>query len=93
MLAQKEPVIKLNKNYPKTWACSICGFEISDEFCAKSNKSECPECAGEICFKNRKHTVKNGFCLSCNERVKQQIEYQRWINHKLPFCDVKIQRD
>jgi len=91
MLAQREPVIKMNENYPKTHACSVCGFEISDEFCSKSDKNLCSECGGDICFNNKKHSVVNGFCLKCGTLVKHQIEYQRWINNKLPFCDVKVQ--
>ena len=96
MLAQKEPVIKLNKNQMQTRACSICGFEIDDEFCAKTNRVECPECAGEICFKDRKHKVifkfDKPYCTVCNNFVKDQESYQRWINHKLPDCRVEIER-
>ena len=79
-----------------TRACSVCGIEISDDYCSKTDKNRCDECAGEVCFEDRKHKVikkgKHYFCTACNEFIKDNIKYQRWINYNLPDVNVKIEK-
>jgi hypothetical protein len=84
MFAHKEPKIIVNENYSKDTACTICGQAVL-------NRKLCPECAGEVCFNNEKHIVVDGYCEVCNQDIKKQEKYQRWVNSNLPFCDVKIQ--
>jgi predicted RNA-binding Zn-ribbon protein involved in translation (DUF1610 family) len=92
MLAMKAPSFKENKDWKMPRACTICGFEISDEFHSKRDKNLCPECGKDVCFKDRKHQVKDGICLTCGVPIESQESFQRWINTKLPFCDAKIQK-
>lgn len=92
MRAMKEPTFRENKSWKMPRACSVCGFEINDEFSSKHDSNLCAECGKEVCFVNRKHKVVDGYCTQCGKHIADQVEYQRWVNSKLPFCDAKIQK-